>query len=164
MVSKFDKLTTQITQLRRLLRINRVLILMKDFISYIHKTKKNRRDIFEIFFKSVMLFCDINDILLYLMQLNIIRERGINTLKKNIANFYFFQCCLWVIQQIYDLYIKNNQTKEQLQTRKINILKYSMDTMISHNDFSGKLFSIEQKNSCVLGLISSIIGFVLICK
>lgn len=90
MVSKFDKLTTQITQLRRLLRINRVLILMKDFISHIHKTKKNRRDIFEIFFKSVMLFCDINDILLYLMQLNIIRERGINTLKKNIANFYFF--------------------------------------------------------------------------
>ncbi len=90
MVSKFDKLTAQITQLRRLLRVNRVLILMKDFISYIHKKQKNRRDIFEIFFKSVMLFCDINDILLYLMQLNIIQERGINTLKKNIANFYFF--------------------------------------------------------------------------
>lgn len=73
MLTKFDKLAGQVTQLRRLLRINRMLMLVKDFKSLMTKTNKTKRDLFEFFFKSVMLFCDINDMLLYLMQLNVIQ-------------------------------------------------------------------------------------------
>lgn len=72
-VTKFDKMATQITQLRRLLRINRMLILLKEFKSLFSKKNKTKRDAFELFFKLVMLFCDINDMLLYLMQLNLIQ-------------------------------------------------------------------------------------------
>lgn len=73
MLTKFDKLAGQVTQLRRLLRINRMLMLVKDFKSLMTKTNKTKRDLFDFFFKSVMLFCDINDMLLYLMQLNVIQ-------------------------------------------------------------------------------------------
>lgn len=69
----FDKVATQITQLRRLLRINRLGIVLKDYITFIKKKDKKIRDFFDIFFKTVMLCTDINDLLAYFMQLNVIK-------------------------------------------------------------------------------------------
>ena len=86
----FDKFTVQITKLRRILRVNRILAVVKDLTALVKKPNKKRRDFFDIFFKLVMFFTDVNDSLLYLMQLDVLKERGVATLKKNVCNFYFF--------------------------------------------------------------------------
>lgn len=39
-----------------------------------------------------------------------------------------------------------------------------MDTVVSHNDFSAKQFSIQTKDSTILGLVSSIMGLALVWK
>lgn len=110
-----------------------------------------------------MLMCDINDLLAYLMQLKVIKERGLAKLKKNVANIYFFECVLWCCLHVYDYYTKD-KTQDELKVRRINILKYLMDTAISHNDFSLKSFTIGAKESTLLGLTSSVIGLALIWK
>ena len=69
----FDKFSSQITQLRRLLRFNRMLSVIKDLTAFIKKADKKKRDFFDMFFRLVMLFSDINDILLYFMQLKVIK-------------------------------------------------------------------------------------------
>lgn len=73
LLSKFDKFTGQVTQLRRLLRVNRILAIIKDYVGFIKKTNRKGRDFFDLFFKTVMLTCDIHDMLAYLMQLKVIR-------------------------------------------------------------------------------------------
>lgn len=121
-----------------------MLLVMKDYIGFIKKVNRKRRDFFDLFFKTVMLLCDINDMLAYLMQLRVIKERGLASLKKNVANIYFCECVLWCCLHTYD-YLTKDKTEAEIRTRRINIVKYLMDTAISHNDFSMKRFSIGVK-------------------
>ena len=48
-----------------------------------------------------MTFTDFNDMLVYLMQLELIPEMNIALLKKNTMDFYFFECVLWTLQHCY---------------------------------------------------------------
>ena len=50
-----------------------MLSVIKDLTAFIKKADKKKRDFFDMFFRLVMLFSDINDILLYFMQLKVIK-------------------------------------------------------------------------------------------
>lgn len=119
-------------------------MVLKDYVGFAKKANKKMRDFFDVFFKTVMLTCDINDMLAYLMQLRVIEERGLATLKKNVANIYFCECILWCCVHIYDYFTKD-KTESEINRRRVNIVKYLMDTALSHNDFSMKKFSVGVK-------------------
>ena len=140
----FDKMSAQITLLRRLLRFNRILLFMRDLVNFFKKKCKTNRDHFDMFFKLVMLFSDINDILLYFMHLRVFKERGASTLKQNVCNSYFLECVLWTMLHIYE-YFRKEETPAEKTTRRINIGKYFMDMLLSHNDFSRRQFTLEAK-------------------
>jgi hypothetical protein len=38
--------------------------------------------------------------------------------------------------------MKENQNDAEKKIRKVNIIKYIMDALVAHNDFSGKQFSL----------------------
>lgn len=71
---------------------------------------------------------------------------------------------IWTLQHIFDYFTKEHKTEAETKNRQANIVKYMMDALVSHNDFSGKLFTIDTKSSTMIGLASSIIGLVLIWK
>jgi hypothetical protein len=48
--------------------------------------------------------------------------------------------------------------------KKINIIKYAMDTITSHNDFSRKLFTLNVQQCTLMGFISSFLGLTLVWK
>jgi hypothetical protein len=48
--------------------------------------------------------------------------------------------------------------------KKINIIKYAMDTITSHNDFSRKLFTLNIQQCTLMGFISSFLGITLVWK
>lgn len=137
----FDKMSTQITLLRRLLRFNRILIFARDLVNFVKKEHKTNRDYFDMFFRLVMLFSDVNDILLYFMHLRVLKERAVTTLKQNVCNSYFVECVLWTLLHIYEYFTKE-ETKAEKKTRRINIGKYFMDVLLSHNDFSRRRFTL----------------------
>ena len=63
----------------------------KDLNKIVLNGNYTNRNIFNIFFKSLMTFTDINDIALYIMQLKLIQGRKIMlNLKNNTMDFYFF--------------------------------------------------------------------------
>ena len=89
-LKKLNPLLKELGQLRRLLRINRLGFSYKELASLWLKEKWSRRNLFDIFFKLLMTFTDINDLLAYLMQLKLIPEVKLATLRKNTMDFYFY--------------------------------------------------------------------------
>lgn len=52
-------------------------------------------------------------------------------------------------------------TKDTIKShykKLLNIVKYVLDSLTSHNDFRGKLFDLNPKLNAVFATISSIIG------
>jgi hypothetical protein len=45
-----------------------------------------------------------------------------------------------------------------------NIIKYTLDTVLSHNDFSLRKFTLGVKDMSVIGICSSVFGLGLIWK
>ena len=110
-----------------------------------------------------MFLSDSLDMLLYLMQLGVIQARKVESLKKYVANLYFFECIVWTLLHVYDFITKRDiKTGKDLWKKKLNIIKYALDSTTSHNDFSGRRFNMEAKPSSTVGLISSVVGMILV--
>lgn len=85
-----EKLSAEIGQLRRLLRCDRLLMIVKEYANLSKKGRLNKIDKFMIIFKAMILFSDLNDLLAFLVQLKVTSKTHLlPTLKKNVANIYF---------------------------------------------------------------------------
>jgi hypothetical protein len=111
-----------------------------------------------------MLFCDINDIILYLMELHVLKSQNTAMFRKNVFDFYFIECLIWTLLHTFEYLTKDNYTPLERSTKKENIVRYFMDTILSHNDYSHKLFSISLKKSGIIGILSSLLGLKLVWK
>lgn len=64
----------QIGNLRRLLRLNRLGTVLKDWRNFIIKEDKKPREIFDSCFKIIMFLTDLSDTIMYLMQQKVFKE------------------------------------------------------------------------------------------
>lgn len=69
---RIDRLAAELGQLRRLLRVDRILLVFKDLVGYAKKRKLSRFDTFFIPFKLMILIEDFTDMRLFMNQLAII--------------------------------------------------------------------------------------------
>jgi hypothetical protein len=116
-----------------------------------------------VIFKMMIIFGDFNDILAFFMQLKVIsNDKLLGNLKRNVANIYFFECLGWLCYHIYEYSRSNDeQVKEK---NKMMILKYVMDSLTSHNDYSNRMFTINPKLASCIGAVSSFLNLYLIWK
>ena len=160
---KFDKLAGQIGQLRRLLRLNRLGSNIRDYVNFPSKKNKTARDFFDFSFKAVMLCSDALDTIAYLMQLEVLKPRNMDLLRKYVANLYFLECLIWSFLHLYEFLKKKDiRSKKDSWKKQLNIFKYVLDSLTSHNDFSGRKFTLQPKGTSAIGLISSIVGMILV--
>ena len=161
--TKLDKLAGQIGQLRRLLRLNRLGTNIKDYVNFPMKKNKTLRDYFDLSFKAIMLCSDSLDTIAYLMQLQVIKARNMDSLRKYVANLYFLECLIWACLHLYEFMKKKDiKSKKDSWKKQLNILKYILDSITSHNDFSRRKFTISVKKNSAIGLTSSIVGMILV--
>lgn len=114
-------------------------------------------------FKIIILFGDLNDILAYLIQLNVVERReSLVRLRTNVANIYFLECLGWLIYHLYE-YMRSKD-EEARHRNKMLIIKYIMDALVSHNDFSRKMFTLNPKIISLIALASSYFNLYLIWK
>lgn len=104
----YEKISIEIVQLRRLLRYNRFLSYIKEMKSLITKQNRKWLDYYNIVFKNLQLFVDINDTLSYFQQMRLLSKKVLSpqNLRKNVANLYFVECLMFLYLNIYD-YVKN---------------------------------------------------------
>lgn len=104
----YEKISIEIVQLRRLLRYNRFLSYMKEMKSLLTKQNRKWLDYYNIVFKNLQLFVDINDTLSYFQQMRLLSKKVFSpqNLRKNVANLYFVECLMFLYLNIYD-YVKN---------------------------------------------------------
>ena len=110
----FEKLSLQIVQLRRLLRCNRFLSYFREIKNLMLKHNKKWLDYYNIVFKNLQFFLDLNDTLSYFQQMKLLSTKTFNpqTLKKNVGNFYFIECLMWLYLNLHD-YIKNRKNRSR---------------------------------------------------
>ena len=110
-----------------------------------------------------MLCEDTMDVIAYLMQLKVIKEGNMLLLRKHISNLYFYECVVWSSLHIYELLTKKDiKTPKDSLKKKLYILKYILDSLTSHNDFSGRKFTFSLKVNTIIGLVSSLVGMILV--
>ena len=146
-----------------MLRFNRLGANVKDYIKFPDKKCKTGRDYFDVCFKALMLCEDTMDVIAYLMQLKVIKEGNMLLLRKHISNLYFYECVVWSSLHIYELLTKKDiKTPKDSLKKKLYILKYILDSLTSHNDFSGRKFTFSLKVNTIIGLVSSLVGMILV--
>lgn len=138
-------------------------MIIKELVTFHKKVRVSKVDRCMIIFKIMILFGDLNDMLAYLIQLNVFEKReSLAKLRKNVANIYFLECLGWLIYHLYE-YMRSKD--EEIRYRnKMMIIKYAMDALISHNDFSRKVFTIDPKIISLISLTSSYFNLYLIWK
>lgn len=78
-------------QLRRLLRLDRLCLIFKEYVGYLKKKRLSTFDRFMIVFRTMLLCEDIHDVIAFLIQLRVLKGEGrIQQLRKTVADFYFF--------------------------------------------------------------------------
>lgn len=97
----------------------------------------------------------------FLIQLGF-RKGSIVHLKKRIGNLYFLECLGWLINYIHEY--SNSKNPEIKQRNLIVIVRYVLDSLISHNEFSMKRFNLDPKIVSILGLVSSMLNILLVWK
>jgi hypothetical protein len=153
----------EIGQLRRLLRVDRFFFILKDVMSYRDKPRLKATDCTMLLFKFMIIYEDICDLRAYLMQLRIIRNASLMpALRTIVTDIYFFECVCWLIFYLHD-YFTAESPEAKTRSAKI-ILRYSLDCISTHNDYSGRKFTINPKITCILGVISSIINLHVVWK
>jgi len=94
----WDKLSGEIGQIRRLLRIDRLTMLAKEFLGFFKKKEMTTSDRCMIIFKAMIFIQDLTDLYSYMIQLKVIRkEKLLADLRKALANLYFFECLGWLV-------------------------------------------------------------------
>jgi hypothetical protein len=97
-VSSLDKLSAEIMQIRRLLRVDRLTTLVKEFTSYLKNKDLKTSDKFMIMFKVMIMIQDITDLYSLFIQLKVIKkEHLLVSLRKRLANLYFMECIGWLM-------------------------------------------------------------------
>lgn len=158
-----EKFGSEIGQLRRLLRCDRLLMILREYTAFYKKERLSKVDKFMVLFKAMILFGDANDILAYLLHLRVLKnEKIIPSLKRNVANIYFLECIGWLIYHSYE-YIRSKD-EESRYKNKMMMIKYVLDTFTSHNDFSQRLFTANPKIISTIGFISSLLNLYLVWK
>jgi hypothetical protein len=138
-------------------------MILKELVTFHKKAKVAKVDRCMMMFKIMILFGDLNDMLAYLIQLNVVEKReSLSKLRTNVANIYFLECLGWLIYHLYE-YMRSKD-EETRHRNKMLITKYTMDALISHNDFSRKMFTLNQKIISLIGLASSYFNLYLIWK
>lgn len=56
------------------------------------------------------------------------------------------------------------ETEEARHKNKMSVVRYLLDTVVSHNEFSKRRFTINPKVTCLIGLLSSLINISLVWK
>lgn len=96
-----DKISGEIGQVRRLLRIDRSMMVIKWFTGCCRKEQINVTDKCMMIFKFMMLVEDLSDLLSYLIQLKVIqKDHLLVRLRKTVANLYFLECMGWLIYHL----------------------------------------------------------------
>ena len=127
------------------------------------KRKLSGHDRCMVIFRIMLLTEDLHDIFAFLIQLRVLRcDRLLPTLRKRVLDIYFFECLGWVCFYLYE-YFKSD-SEESRYKNKMSVVRYLLDSLVSHNEFSRKLFHIDPKISCLIGLVSSCINVHLIWK
>lgn len=86
-----EQLAAEIGQLRRLLRIDRLLLILRDYHGYLGKEKITFGDYYLLFFKALLVVEDMHDLVAFFIQLKIIKNNKIlPILRKRVTDFYFF--------------------------------------------------------------------------
>ena len=158
-----EKVSAEIGQLRRLLRCDRVLMIVKEYVSMSKKGRLSKIDKFMLLFKAMILFSDLNDLLAFLVQLRVSsKSHLLPTLRKNVANIYFLECVGWLCYHVYEY--AHSKEEESREKNKMMIYKYLLDSVTSHNDFSGRMFTLDARLAACLGFASSFLNLYLIWK
>lgn len=158
-----EKLSAEVGQLRRLLRCDRLLMIIREFISMGKKGRLSKMDKFMILFKAMILFGDLNDLLAFMVQLRVSsKSHLLPALKKNVANIYFLECLGWLCYHVYEY--RHSRDEEAREKNKMMICKYLLDSLTSHNDFSARTFTLDPRLCACLALASSSLNLYLIWK
>lgn len=160
---RFNSFSKELTQLRRILRMNRISANCRDLKKISEKPTITIRSIYDVIFKLIMMGTDLNDTFVYLMQLKVIPEYQMSNLRQNVLDLYFIECMIWLCQHSYELKT-GNFTSEQLYKKILYILKYIIDGITSFNDSSFRSWTLGLKTTSLLSIISSIIGLLIIWK
>jgi hypothetical protein len=73
-MKSIEQLASEIGQLRRLLRIDRLLLILRDYHGYLEKQTITFGDYYLLFFKALLVFEDMHDLTAFLIQLKIIKN------------------------------------------------------------------------------------------
>jgi len=77
-------------QIRRLLRIDRVTLLVKEYATFFKMNERSKTDKFMIIFKTMILIQDLTDLYSFLIQLKVIKkDHLLLTLHRRLANLNF---------------------------------------------------------------------------
>lgn len=138
-------------------------MVIRDYWGCVIKERLSGLDYFMIVFRAVIVMEDCSDALAYLIQLKLVNWEGaLGELRKRIADLYFFECIGWLLYYSYE-YVKAD-SEEGKRRNRIVIVRYVLDIVISHNDFSGRRMELGGKMISVLGVISSLLNLLLIWK
>lgn len=150
----------ELGQLRRLLRVDRFCLVVRDYVALGKKEEMSGVDWFMVAFRVLLLLEDCSDMLAYLIQMGVIGGRkGLPKLRQRVADCYFLECICWLGLYSYQLL----KAKEEDRPKKAGIvLRYFLDSLTSHNDFSARIYSLDQRLTALLGLFSSILNLCLI--
>lgn len=156
-------MSAEVGQLRRLLRCDRLLMIIREYVNLSKKGKLSKLDKFMAIFKAMILLGDLSDLLAFLVQLGVsAQSRLLPSLKKNVANIYFLECLGWLCYHIYEY--RHSREEEGRQKNKMMVYKYLLDAITSHNDFSARTFSLDPRLCACLAFASSFLNLYLIWK
>ena len=100
-ICSLDKISGEIGQIRRLLRIDRLMMLVKEFIGFFRKTKLTKTDKCMMLFKAMIMLEDLSDLLIFLIQLKVVKKEHLSaTLRTNLVNIYFLECMGWLAYHV----------------------------------------------------------------
>lgn len=76
--------------MRRLLRIDRLVLIVKDYLHYAKRKKLSNFDYFLVVFKAMLFLEDFTDMKAFLIQLGLLNgSDAVPNLRRKIANLYF---------------------------------------------------------------------------
>ena len=79
-----------------------------------------------------------------------------------MADLYFLECIGWLLYYSYE-YVKA-ESDEAKNRNRLAVVRYVLDIVISHNDFSGRKMELSNKAVSILGVISSLLNLYLVWK
>jgi hypothetical protein len=159
-----ERIAGELGQLRRLLRVDRLCMVIRDYFGSMRKERLSGLDYFMLLFRALLLFEDCSDALAFLVQLGVLRggPGRLALLRRRVADLYFVECLGWLLYHSYEWW--GSKPEEGGRRSRMVVARYLLDATTSHNDFSGRRTELSGKTVSILGLMSSLINLYLIWK